>query len=287
MELLFNPDAPIVVAGTLTESVEPNEFVDKWNLPDRNILVSTQGNAHNIKEIHRIVSEFVQAGTDRTSGYKMVVFLGEHSDQVIGPELLDLLSQHPEIETVRTNDKIETARLKGIYTKNAHMQIRSGGENALDNGNMGCVPVCTLSKAENELYNTVHSWRRGIAIPSSYPAETYNEWVESIGKINPAERDVFIKENRPFDNFVEYLDHLFGEGQIAKNAAISGFINSNPLSNLHILMLSTQLMLNKKEGRDEITADEIEDIGIFMEDVKRNYKDFQISVLMQAGLISQ
>jgi len=284
MDLLFNPSTETEVIGTLSDSIGPKEFINKWSSDKRTILLPTTGNGTNIGEIQKAVLDYINVSSKRTAGYELVVFLGEHDDEKVGMEFLQVLEQHPEIKVVRTKDKFETAKEKNAIVKTAHIQLRSGGENVMDSPNMGCVPVCTWSNVLNEVYNTHWGMNQGWTIPSAYPATTYNKWSEYLADVDKSKLNQPCME-KSYDNFVDYIDSLFDENQLAQKAAITGFIEANPQANLHFIMLATQMLLNRHNGRNEITRKEIDAIGKYMAQVKADQRQERTHALAEAGFI--
>lgn len=297
LEQMYNPNAHIVSAGTITGSIEPLDFCAKWNSPEKTVLLSSNGNGSNIPTIYSALRDFVNADENLTASFKLTVFLGEHNDERIGKDMLDLLAViqndanlRNKIKVVRTDNRLDTAIQKNHETKQAHVQIRTGGENAMDNGNMGCASVNTWNDAENEQGNVYFMMQKGAAIPSAWPPADYKRWKEKLEPILRAENKTIPHFENAEENFVSYMQKLFNEEHIAQKVATSGYLNLDNLSNMHMIMIMIQQMLNRISPKqpdhyNRITEEQLTDIENFMQPLREKWAQARRQVLEEHGLL--
>lgn len=231
----------IEVIETITDQINEKDFLKKWSSVKKNIIFSTNGNASNTDEIALAIEQFILAGKTRTKNYRLQVFLGEHSDKVLGKKLSALIkTKMPDnIEIIRTKNKPETGLLKWEYERSAHVEFRSAGETGLYSGNVGCVLFATISSAENEDRNMFWAMNKKINLPCAWREENYNYWTKMFGN----KYDPIPGFSKSYENFVDYLDYIFGDEAIAKKTAFHAFQNMNPYTGLHMLLINTAQML--------------------------------------------
>jgi hypothetical protein len=302
---LLNPDANATEIGTLSSAITPEAFISKWQQPTRNILLSSNGTGTNLGEITGQLDEFYQAlkaGRD-VRGYNLQIFIGNnlHAAPPRLRELMGLVKQEniPGIEFILTEDQNSTVFLKDEYTKTAHVQIRSPGENALDNGNMGCAAITTFFNAPHERSNLYHMMLKGAAFPATYPRYSYEGWKEYFAMIpedrRPTHNMQYLQE--PPEDFVSYLDQITGrratDGAVAfdpnsliQDVATNGFINCNPDAQLHAMLILYQLLINYEDGIADVSKEQLNNIQGYMTHVKAISKQEREEKLRQAGFVA-
>ncbi len=302
---LLNPNANATEMGTLSSSITPEAFIAKWQQPTRNILLSSSGTGSNLGEVTSQVEEYYQAlisGRD-LRGYNLQVFIGNNLNAA-PQRLKDLMARVKSegvkgIEFILTEDQNSTAFLKDEYTKAAHVQIRSPGENALDNGNMGCAAINTFINAPHERSNLYHMMLKGAAFPAVYPRSSFEGWKDYFAKIPEGKRPTHNMEllQEPPEDFISYLDQITGrkvEGDsvsfdpnsLIQDVATNGFINSDPNAQLHAMLILYQLLINYEDGLADVSQQQLGRIHSYMTHVRAISKQEREEKLKEAGFIA-
>jgi hypothetical protein len=302
---LLNPNANATEMGTLSSSITPEAFIAKWQHPTRNILLSSSGTGSNLGEVTSQVEEYYQAlisGRD-LRGYNLQVFIGNNLNAA-PQRLKDLMATVKSegikgIEFILTEDQNSTAFLKDEYTKSAHVQIRSPGENALDNGNMGCAAINTFINAPHERSNLYHMMLKGAAFPAVYPRSSYEGWQEYFAKIPEDRRPTHNMELlvEPPEDFVSYLDQIsgrridgdsvtFDQNSLIQDVATNGFINSDPNAQLHAMLILYQLLINYEDGLADVSQQQLGRIHSYMTHVRAISKQEREEKLKEAGYVA-
>jgi|GEM_PF-5596951 len=302
---LLNPNANATEMGTLSSSITPEAFVSKWQQPTRNILLSSNGTGSNLGEVTSQVDEFYRAlksGRD-VRGYNLQIFIGNNL-HAAPKRLRDIMATVKAegikgIEFILTEDQNTTVFLKDEYTKTAHAQIRSPGENALDNGNMGCAAITTFINAPHERSNLYHMMHKGAAFPAVYPRSNFEGWKEYFAKIPEGKRPTHNMEflHEPPEDFVSYLDSIsgrrvdgdsvsFDHDSLIQDVATNGFINSDPNAQLHAMLILYQLLINYEDGQADVSQEQLGRIHSYMTHVRAISKQEREEKLKEVGFVA-
>lgn len=191
---------------------------EKWNRPERVILLSTSGNGAHMEYIAQAVEQFADELNRKETPYRLIVFLGDQPDEKIEKVLAMIkeknLEHRPHLAVIRTTNAMETAAMKWWCKLHAHVEIAKPGEQPLDNPLLGTVTIALPAGFANEPVNLAVSlshWQ--ASLPSSWPANVYEYWRKT-----PEFRGVSVPGfDRPFANIVDYLEHLFGNNERFEN----------------------------------------------------------------------
>ncbi len=302
---LLNSNANATEMGTLSSSITPEAFISKWQQPTRNILLSSSGTGSNLGEVTSQVEEYYQAlisGRD-LRGYNLQVFIGNNL-QAAPQRLRDIMAEVKRqglmgIEFILTDNQNSSIFLKDEYTKSAHVQIRSPGENALDNGNMGCAAINTFINAPHERSNLYHMMLKGAAFPAVYPRSSFEGWKDYFAKIPEGKRPTHNMELliEPPEDFISYLDQIsgrridgdsvtFDQNSLIQDVATNGFINSDPNAQLHAMLILYQLLINYEDGLADVSQQQLGRIHSYMTHVRAISKQEREEKLKEAGFIA-
>lgn len=215
------PERILDNVGTLTLA-ESRIAREKWQRPERVIMLSTSGNATHLPIITRAIEEFSEELKKEHTPYRLIVFLGDHPDDTVSGVLDSVaangLADNSRIQVVRANSSIESAALKWWCKLHAHVEITKPGEQPLDNPQMGTLTIGLPAGFANEPVNLAVSYFEWQAsIPSAWPKEVYAHW-RSSPEFHSLKAPGF---ERPYDNIVDYLDYLYGNNEYLENFARS------------------------------------------------------------------
>ena len=179
--------------GTVGQEMSPEEVISKWqeNNP-RIILASTSGNAANLNLLLKIKQDYLDyTKRKEKKDYRLVIFLGEHQDdmderisQIANPQDTEiiLITNEEDLRelskriihfqgkplVVRTTDKILTAKAKLILERLAHIEAVKPGEASFMNPHTATFNYFLPPAGPNEPMNGIWSvvvYRSGIFMP--------------------------------------------------------------------------------------------------------------------------
>lgn len=259
----FENNGPIVITGEFMDSITVKELSEKWHGKSRNIALMVNGNASNIEEIKQALNDFINAGCP--TNYNLAICLFEKGEEDVAKELFGddwpniqaAVASYPNLNIVKTSNKLESAAISPNIFKWAHYNIgKPPGENAFMSAANGCIEACGYSVMSNEQNNMFYNLDK--ALVAAYPISTYEKWKKALNsQLNSVQRlaEVGLQKKPAIDNFISYLQELDANG-FAKKFAVDAYLRTGHLNSLHILL--TQIIQLRDGSFTEAAHEQLE-----------------------------
>ncbi len=237
----------VYTVGTISDSITPEEFAQKWQSEDTKILMPISGNAHNLPFIKKALMELKDDKSKswlKKNKIGMTVYLADRLDLVEEVrEIIEANGLQDFVEIASCSSVAGAAELKQVLQRTHKIEWRSPGENILTGADVGTCEVGLATEGTatsvNEPCNLKHMVQLPGgpgAIPSSYPQSSFDFWA-SHG-FNPGEWGL---AQTPQITFIDMIDDLLTKEENgrskAENIALNGYMQANHDSNFRVLAI--------------------------------------------------
>lgn len=241
----IQPDK-LVPLGTIGDTITKDHFDTKWSGKDRHILLASNGNGSNIRDAERAILDIGRRGKEwiTDGNYHLDIYLATFGDRKDG--LLRLLEDHHLAEHAEVIDydrdffnngniltldqskrihiafartDVSGSELKQLMQREAHVEIRSAGENALTGAKVGALELLTPPGGPNEIYNSIWAYREKVGYPVGWPPEAdgSNYWAKAGFTLERGAAAPI------FSTFTDLVDYYLGLGRPGEQYAREAF----------------------------------------------------------------